>query len=56
MITRRHCLSATVAAFAAPMALRVQAQKRLPVVGFLDPQNPRSPEQTASHPALVDLR
>lgn len=39
MIRRRHCLSAAVAAIAAPMALRVQAQKRVPVVGFLEPDN-----------------
>jgi putative ABC transport system substrate-binding protein len=56
MITRRQTLSAAVAALAAPMALRVQAQQRLPVVGFLEPQNPRSPEQQSRDPTILRLR
>ena len=56
MITRRHCLSAAMAALAAPMALRVQAQKRLPVIGFLEPQGPFTPEQIAQSPTIQGLR
>ena len=56
MITRRLCLSAAVAAAAAPMALRVQAQKRLPVVGFLEPQGPFTPEQRAQNSTILGLR
>lgn len=56
MITRRHCLSAAVAAFATPMALPVLAQKRLPVVGFLEPQGPFTAEQRAQHPTILGFR
>lgn len=56
MITRRHCLSAAAAALAAPMALPVQAQKRLPVVGFLEPQGPFTPEQRAQNATILGLR
>ena len=56
MITRRHCLSAAVAALAAPMALPVLAQKRLPVIGFLEPQGPFTPEQRAQNSTILGLR
>lgn len=56
MITRRHCLSAAVAALAAPMALPVLAKKRLPVIGFLEPQGPFTPEQIAQSPTILGLR
>lgn len=56
MITRRRCFSAAVAALAAPMALPVLAQKRLPVIGFLEPQGPYTPEQIARSPTILGLR
>ncbi len=56
MITRRQTLSAAVMALAAPMAMPVLAQKRLPVIGFLEPQGPFTPEQIAQSPTILGLR
>jgi putative ABC transport system substrate-binding protein len=56
MITRRHCLSAALAALAAPMALPVWAQKKLPVVAFLHSQLAPPPEEEAKLPLRVRMR
>mgnify|MGYP000950653123 FL=1 len=56
MITRRQTLSAALVALAVPMALPVLAQKRLPVIGFLEPQGPFTPEQVAQSPTILGLR
>jgi putative tryptophan/tyrosine transport system substrate-binding protein len=55
-ITRRQGLCAATAALALPMALRAQAQNKLPVVAFLHSQKAPPPEVHARGPLATHLR